>query len=175
MATTEGFAPAKINLTLHVTGQRADGYHLLDSIVAFADKGDKVRVQPADQMRLCITGPMAGGVPQDRSNLCWRAAEPFDVPVSIELEKHLPAAAGIGGGSSDAAAVIRVMETLTGCAAPFDPIRHLQYDSVERPRLLPGGIRRVHLRNARPFHHAGVRTRRARRGAEMVCLLVVLR
>ncbi len=130
MATTEVsdpalapvFAPAKINLTLHVTGQRADGYHLLDSIVAFADVGDVIRVRPSDQMRLTVTGPKASGVPTDRSNLCWRAAEPFDLPVAIELEKHLPAAAGIGGGSSDAAAVIRAMETLTGRAAPFDPI-----------------------------------------------------
>jgi len=110
MAPTEVFAPAKINLTLHVTGLRADGYHLLESLVVFADVGDVVRLEPAPEMALRVTGPMAGGVPEDAGNLCWRAAQAFGEPVSIELEKHLPAAAGIGGGSSDAAAVLRGME-----------------------------------------------------------------
>ena len=63
------FAPAKINLTLHVTGQRADGYHLLDSLVAFADVGDRVRVMPAETTTLEVTGPMAAGVPTDETNL----------------------------------------------------------------------------------------------------------
>lgn len=110
MAQTEAFAPAKINLTLHVTGQRADGYHLLDSLVVFADVGDVVRVSPAPQMSLRVSGPMGAGVPEDARNLCWRAAEAFGEPVAIALEKHLPAAAGIGGGSSDAAATLRAME-----------------------------------------------------------------
>ena len=65
MAPTEAFAPAKINLTLHVTGQRADGYHLLDSLVVFAGVGDVLRVAPADEMSLRVTGPMAAGVPED--------------------------------------------------------------------------------------------------------------
>ena len=73
--TIEAFAPAKINLTLHVTGQRADGYHLLSSLVAFADLGDVVRVEAAETMSLSVTGPMADGVPADRRNLVWRAAE----------------------------------------------------------------------------------------------------
>ncbi|MDA7428249.1 4-(cytidine 5'-diphospho)-2-C-methyl-D-erythritol kinase [Primorskyibacter aestuariivivens] len=114
MAPTEAFAPAKINLTLHVTGQRADGYHLLDSYVVFADFGDVVRVSRAAEMSLRVTGPRAMGVPEDARNLCWRAAEAFGEPVAITLEKHLPAAAGIGGGSSDAAAVLRAMEALFG-------------------------------------------------------------
>lgn len=114
MAPTEAFAPAKINLTLHVTGQRADGYHLLDSLVVFADVGDVVRVSPADEMSLQVTGPRAFGVPEDARNLCWKAAEAFGAPVAITLEKHLPAAAGIGGGSSDAAAVLRAMEAAFG-------------------------------------------------------------
>lgn len=110
MAPTEAFAPAKINLTLHVTGQRTDGYHLLDSLVVFADVGDVVRVTPASETSLRVAGPMAAGVPADARNLCWRAAQTFGAPVAIALDKHLPAAAGIGGGSSDAAAVIRAME-----------------------------------------------------------------
>lgn len=122
MAPTEVFAPAKINLTLHVTGQRADGYHLLDSLVVFADVGDILRVEPAPEMALRVTGPMAEGVPADARNLCWRAAEAFGEPVSIELEKHLPAAAGIGGGSSDAAAVLRAMEQAFGRAFTGDAL-----------------------------------------------------
>lgn len=112
------FAPAKINLTLHVTGQRGDGYHLLDSLVAFADVGDHLQVEPAPEMRLSVTGPRAEGVPGDARNLCWRAAEWFGRPAAITLEKHLPAAAGIGGGSSNAAAVLRALSALTGRPLP---------------------------------------------------------
>ena len=108
------FAPAKINLTLHVTGQRADGYHLLDSLVVFADVGDRVRVMPAEETTLEVTGPMAEGVPADASNLVVKAAALFDLPVAISLEKHLPMAAGVGGGSSDAAATLYAMADLTG-------------------------------------------------------------
>ena len=64
MAATEAFAPAKLNLTLHVTGQRPDGYHLLDSLVMFADLGDRVTVARASEMSLRVTGPMAAGVPE---------------------------------------------------------------------------------------------------------------
>ncbi|MEC3859896.1 4-(cytidine 5'-diphospho)-2-C-methyl-D-erythritol kinase [Mesobacterium sp. TK19101] len=122
MATTKVFAPAKINLTLHVTGQREDGYHLLDSYVVFADVGDRVTVAKAEDTSLTITGPMAEGVPADPGNLCWRAADAFGQPVAITLEKHLPMAAGIGGGSSDAAATLKAMEKLYNQPAPFDPI-----------------------------------------------------
>ena len=108
------FAPAKINLTLHVTGQRADGYHLLDSLVVFADVGDRVRVMPATETSLEVIGPMAVGVPADETNLVMRAAALFELPVSISLDKHLPMAAGIGGGSSDAAATLHAMADLVG-------------------------------------------------------------
>ena len=112
------FAPAKINLTLHVTGQRADGYHLLDSLVAFAsDVGDRVRVMPAEAVSLEVTGPMAAGVPTDATNLVVRAARLYDLAVAITLEKHLPTASGIGGGSSDAAATLFAMADLTGTSA----------------------------------------------------------
>lgn len=119
-ASVTEFAPAKVNLTLHVTGQREDGFHLLDSLVAFADVGDHVRLTPAQRTSLEVSGPMAAGVPTDESNLCWRAAECFGAPVAIELEKHLPHAAGIGGGSSDAAAVLRGMARLFGRPAAGD-------------------------------------------------------
>ncbi|MEC8196871.1 MAG: 4-(cytidine 5'-diphospho)-2-C-methyl-D-erythritol kinase [Pseudomonadota bacterium] len=108
----EAFAPAKINLTLHVTGQRDDGYHLLDSLVMLTDVGDKVTVEKAVETSLAVVGPMAAGVPTDRSNLVVRAADLLGVTAKITLEKSLPAMAGIGGGSSDGAATIRAL-----CAA----------------------------------------------------------
>lgn len=107
MTTAEGFAPAKINLTLHVTGQRADGYHLLDSLVVFADVGDRLVYEPGPEMSLTVGGPFAEGVPVDRRNLVWRAAEACGWTGHIRLEKNLPHGAGIGGGSADAAAVLR--------------------------------------------------------------------
>lgn len=115
------FAPAKINLTLHVTGQRDDGYHLINSLVAFTDFGDELRLRPSSQMSLKVTGPMAEGVPSDARNLVWKAASWFGTPpVDIELIKHLPAAAGIGGGSSDAATTLRALSALFN--APLPPL-----------------------------------------------------
>lgn len=102
-------APAKINLALHVTGRRADGYHLLDSIVAFAATGDRLRVTQAAAPVLRVTGPFANAVPTGAENLCLRAAALAGVAAEIRLEKHLPVASGIGGGSADAAAVLRAL------------------------------------------------------------------
>ncbi len=99
-----GLAPAKVNLTLHVTGRRADGYHLLDSLVAFADFGDVVTVAPGDG--LDVTGPFAEGVPTDGSNLICRALRLAGLRRAVTLEKRLPHPAGLGGGSSDAATVL---------------------------------------------------------------------
>ncbi|MCT4557542.1 MAG: 4-(cytidine 5'-diphospho)-2-C-methyl-D-erythritol kinase [Pelagimonas sp.] len=107
------FAPAKVNLALHVTGQRSDGYHLLDSLVMFADFGDHIALR-SGPMALSVTGPKAAGVPVDSKNLCWRAATLFGEEVAITLEKNLPHAAGIGGGSSDAAAVLNGMAQIFG-------------------------------------------------------------
>ncbi|WP_425043227.1 4-(cytidine 5'-diphospho)-2-C-methyl-D-erythritol kinase [Primorskyibacter sp. S87] len=120
----EVFAPAKINLTLHVTGQRDDGFHLLDSLVVFADVGDRITLDcvrpPTADIRVSIDGPRAQGVPTDRSNLVVRAAEAMGVAANIHVEKHLPAAAGIGGGSSDAAATLTGLARLTGRPLPSD-------------------------------------------------------
>lgn len=123
MTAVEAHAPAKINLTLHVTGRRPDGYHLLDSLVVFADLGDVLRVAPAETVSLRVTGPMADGVPTGPENLVLRAAELMGVAAEIELEKHLPAAAGIGGGSSDAAATLRALAELTGRPLPAEAAR----------------------------------------------------
>ncbi len=107
---TSEFAPAKVNLTLHITGQREDGYHLLDSLVVFADIGDRIDIFEANTLSLTIEGPEADGVPADMSNSILKAAEFFNpqaAGAAFLLTKNLPSAAGIGGGSADAAAAIR--------------------------------------------------------------------
>ncbi|MDG3042606.1 4-(cytidine 5'-diphospho)-2-C-methyl-D-erythritol kinase [Roseicyclus marinus] len=113
-------APAKVNLALHVTGRRADGYHLLDSIVVFADHGDTITLAPSADLSLTVTGPRASGVPTDRRNLIWQAAEAFPPGqgAAITLDKHLPHAGGIGGGSSDAATALRGLSDFWGLPMP---------------------------------------------------------
>lgn len=111
-------APAKVNLALHVVGQRHDGYHLLDSLVMFADYGDRISVSLADETTLEVEGRMSDGVPEDDSNLMIRAAQLMGVPVALKVKKRLPNAAGLGGGSSDAAAVLTAISLMTGKAIP---------------------------------------------------------
>ncbi|MFN3172007.1 MAG: 4-(cytidine 5'-diphospho)-2-C-methyl-D-erythritol kinase [Hyphomicrobiales bacterium] len=112
-------ARAKLNLALHVTGQRQEGtqagYHLLHSLVAFADVGDEVSVEASDADRLTVDGPFAEGVPPLAENTLGAAlamvrgwGEACD-PVHIHLTKNLPIASGIGGGSADAAALTRLL------------------------------------------------------------------
>ncbi|WP_300547944.1 4-(cytidine 5'-diphospho)-2-C-methyl-D-erythritol kinase [Roseovarius sp.] len=120
MTVVEGIAPAKVNLTLHVTGRRNDGYHLLDSLVVFADFGDRITVRPATVTRLTVAGPMAAGVPADADNLVMKAAALIGQCADITLEKHLPSAAGIGGGSSDAATTLRALAEMADVALPRD-------------------------------------------------------
>ena len=111
------FAPAKVNLYLHLIGRRADGYHLLDSLVAFADIGDALSVRPAEALTLEIDGPEGAALAEGRDdNLVLRAARLLARRVGMaapgaafRLVKNLPVAAGIGGGSSDAAATLRAL------------------------------------------------------------------
>lgn len=116
--TVVEMAPAKVNLYLHVTGRRADGYHLLDSLVVFAGDGDRIEVSAADDFRLEVTGPFAADVPSDEDNLVLRAARSLaqaakrPCGATIRLDKRLPVAAGIGGGSADAAATLRALVRL---------------------------------------------------------------
>jgi 4-diphosphocytidyl-2-C-methyl-D-erythritol kinase len=110
--TVTEFAPAKINLALHVLGRRADGYHELDSVVAFADVGDVLEIAPADKMSLQVDGPFSDGVPTTADNLVLKAHAALSQhgavpPAAIHLTKNLPVASGIGGGSADAAAALR--------------------------------------------------------------------
>lgn len=118
MATIRASAPAKVNLTLHVTGQRGDGYHLLDSLVVFAGVADQLSATIAPDLRISVSGPFSMGVPTDHTNLMMRAAETLrsvrgvSKGAALTLEKHLPHAAGIGSGSSDAAATLSMLAEL---------------------------------------------------------------
>lgn len=118
----EAFAPAKVNLALHVTGQRDDGYHLLDSLVVFAEVGDTVAAEAGgDDWRLEIDGPFAHGLAPDAPNLVTRAARLTQgPPARLTLTKRLPIAAGLGGGSADAAAALQALHALDGRAIPDD-------------------------------------------------------
>jgi 4-diphosphocytidyl-2-C-methyl-D-erythritol kinase len=112
-------APAKVNLCLHITGQRADGYHLLDSLVVFAGFGDRVTAAAKKGLSLQIDGPEGAGLSADGKNLVLRAARAMGVAdAMLGLWKALPVASGIGGGSADAAATLRALSRLTGRAMP---------------------------------------------------------
>jgi 4-diphosphocytidyl-2-C-methyl-D-erythritol kinase len=113
------FAPAKVNLYLHITGRRADGFHLLDSLVAFTDIGDTLEAAPAASLSLTLSGPEAAGLGSaGEDNLVLQAARllagyaGIAESASLHLRKYLPVAAGIGGGSSDAAAALRALRAL---------------------------------------------------------------
>ncbi|WP_306119650.1 MULTISPECIES: 4-(cytidine 5'-diphospho)-2-C-methyl-D-erythritol kinase [unclassified Roseitalea] len=122
-AERSAIAPAKINLCLHVTGRRADGYHLIDSLVVFADgaAADRLTLTPAESDRLAIDGPFSGPLRHDglADNLVARARDWLRArieaeggaaaPVALALDKRLPVASGIGGGSADAAAALRLL------------------------------------------------------------------
>jgi 4-diphosphocytidyl-2-C-methyl-D-erythritol kinase len=117
----DAFAPAKINLCLHVTGRRADGYHLLDSLVVFAGVGDRVALAEGAGLSLTIEGPEAANLAADPDNLVLRAARAIGVTdAALTLWKALPVASGIGGGSADAAATLRLLSRRTGRPLPPD-------------------------------------------------------
>lgn len=128
----EEFAPAKVNLALHVTGRRADGYHLLDSLVVFVNTGDRLSFSSTEADRLTISGRFAATLSDDAApgsdNLVIRARDALrdwasqagkaTPPVHIHLEKNLPVASGIGGGSADAAATLRGLDRLWRLGVP---------------------------------------------------------
>lgn len=110
------FAPAKVNLFLHVGPLRPDGFHPLSSLMVFADVGDRLRLEPSDRFGIVLDGPFAGHAPPGDDNLVARAASALFSRVGVEapaarltLSKQLPAGAGLGGGSADAAAVLRLL------------------------------------------------------------------
>ena len=111
-------ARAKVNLTLRVNGRRADGYHDLESVVAFADCADRLTLEPGSELSLTTTGPLAAACGETSDNLVFKAARLLAEAVpnlklgSFALDKVLPVAAGIGGGSADAAAALRLLARL---------------------------------------------------------------
>lgn len=117
-------AHAKVNLWLNVVGRRADGYHLLDSLVAFVDLADTVEAQPSDRLSLEVMGPESAALAGEGDNLVLKAArllaERAGVPplAALRLVKHIPVAAGLGGGSADAAAALRALADLWRLALP---------------------------------------------------------
>src|SRR5438067_255122 len=159
MAVT-AFAPAKVNLYLHVTGRRDDGYHLLESLVAFVDIGDRLTAEPAASLSLTVDGPEAGDLAAaGDDNLVLRAARllaeraGITAGAALRLDKHLPVAAGIGGGSSDAAAVLLALKrlwrlSLADAAPPASrcsPIAPLprRHGRWSQPPSHGGGVRRA--------------------------------
>lgn len=112
----EALAPAKVNLFLHVGGPDAEGYHPVSSLAVFADVGDRVALSPAEAPSLTVTGPFGGRTGPDGDNLVSRALAALGgPPLAVRLDKRLPVAAGLGGGSSDAGAALRLARPL---AAP---------------------------------------------------------
>src|SRR5260221_9188107 len=115
-------ARAKVNLTLRVVGRRVDGYHDLESVVAFADCADRLTLMPGPGLNLTTTGPLAQACGEAADNLVFKAAQLLGERVGglklgdFTLEKVLPVAAGIGGGSADAAAALRLLADLNGLA-----------------------------------------------------------
>jgi 4-diphosphocytidyl-2-C-methyl-D-erythritol kinase len=125
-------APAKLNLTLEVVGKRADGYHLLDSLIAFTDYGDTLIATPADTLSLTLDGPFGGILVGDpMENLVLKAARLLAAEAGVEpraalaLTKRLPVASGIGGGSSDAAATMLALTDLWGLSPAADDLARL--------------------------------------------------
>jgi 4-diphosphocytidyl-2-C-methyl-D-erythritol kinase len=131
---TSRLAPAKVNLFLHVGDKRADGYHNLLSLVVFADIGDRLALAPADHLSLKVTGPFPDTGPTD-DNLVMKATRALQSwadknghktkPVAFTLEKNLPVASGIGGGSSDAAAALLMLAAQWGLPIAIDDLEAL--------------------------------------------------
>jgi 4-diphosphocytidyl-2-C-methyl-D-erythritol kinase len=122
-------APAKVNLTLRVLGRRADGYHDLESLVAFADVGDRLALTVGDALTLTVVGPAAAQTGAEADNLVTKATRALAARVpglragAFRLDKNLPVAAGLGGGSADAAAALRLLAQVNKLA-PDDPRLH---------------------------------------------------
>lgn len=157
-------APAKINLYLHVLGRRPDGYHRLDSLVAFADAGDELRAEPATSLSLAIEGRFAAALAGEADNLVLKAARLLGTGrgARLTLIKTLPVAAGLGGGSADAAAALRALCRLWSLDIEMAALRELAFglgadvpvclvgrpmfvggageDLIPAPRLPPAGL-----------------------------------
>lgn len=121
-------ARAKVNLWLNVVGRRADGYHLLDSLVAFTDLADEIEATPADRLSLAVDGPLATALAAEPDNLVLKAARlladrgAVSPRAALHLTKRIPVAAGLGGGSADAAAALGALVELWRLALPVEEL-----------------------------------------------------
>jgi 4-diphosphocytidyl-2-C-methyl-D-erythritol kinase len=142
-------APAKVNLALHVTGRRADGYHLLDMLVTFTRHGDRLGFQATDADQFHLSGRFAPQLADASGNLVLKARDALRraahaaglhaPPVSIHLEKNLPVASGIGGGSADAAATLRGLMRLWQLELPTGRLGELALElGADVPMCLAG-------------------------------------
>ena len=146
-AAVRVFAPAKINLFLHVTARRPDGYHELDSLIAFCDVGDEITVSPAETLTLHVSGPFAAALAELplEQNLALQAARKLgrafgvEAGARIRLDKRLPVAAGLGGGSADAAAVLKALTALWRLSPAPDALSSLALElGADVPACLHG-------------------------------------
>jgi len=137
-------AHAKVNLTLHVVGQLPNGYHNLQSLVGLTDFGDQIYLSPASGFEFQVTGPFSQGIPLDDRNLVVRAAQFMankysrELECKVVLEKKLPMASGIGGGSSDAAAVMKALSQYW--SVPLPNVDELMALGADIPVCMSSGL-----------------------------------
>lgn len=144
------FAPAKLNLFLRVTGKRADGYHTLNTLISFTDLGDTLSLQPADSYTLSVDGPFAHHAPAGDDNLVTRAVRAMEkatgqrAHIDVRLTKSIPAGAGLGGGSADAAAIMRALNDLWHQPLSLSEMQVIGLSiGAELPACLAGGAQWV--------------------------------
>jgi 4-diphosphocytidyl-2-C-methyl-D-erythritol kinase len=150
LSSVDLFAPAKVNLSLQVVGRRADGYHLLDSLVVFAGVGDDLHFEAADSLSLTVDGPAAGALADQPDNIVLKAAHRLAdaagirPSAAIRLTKRLPVAAGIGGGSADGAATLKGLCALWGIDPGDDELARIGLGlGADLPVCLAGRPTRV--------------------------------
>lgn len=156
MSELAASAPAKINLSLDILGRREDGYHELRTVMQTLGLADVVRVQlDASSPGVTVAGPFAEGVPADESNLTWQAAEELTKrtgksigQLHVHLTKHIPAAGGLGGGASDAATTLRLLQQAWG-ASDADVLAAALAAGSDEPFFLRGGTALVEGRGER--------------------------
>ena len=155
-ALLSALAPAKVNLFLHVGALDSDGYHPLSSLVAFADVGDRVRVTHAERLSLSVTGPFASALAGDDDNLILRVMRELghvagigEPSLAITLEKSLPIAAGLGGGSSDAGSALRLAAKALGLDLPDTELTRISRVGMDRGTAVPRASRPVPRRCGR--------------------------
>ena len=150
-----GPAHAKVNLVLEILGKRPDGYHEIDTILQEIELADVVTVTPAEDWPATVSGPRAVGTPTDDSNLALRAAKLLServrraAPVAIHLEKHIPAAGGLGGGASDAATTLRLLQRLWSGVSDGDLVEVANAVGSDEAFFFVGGTARAQGRGER--------------------------